>query len=67
MRIFKNPCSETILRNCPKSDLSNAPAVNLAGIWRTKMGRKVPFERSVGLHSRHLRDLSDSFSRQVGE
>ena len=40
MRDFKNPCSEAVLRNCPKSDLSDAPAVNLAGIWRTKWAEK---------------------------
>ena len=27
-------------RNCPKSDLSNAPAVNLAGIRTTKWAEK---------------------------
>src|SRR5215211_8082057 len=31
------------------------------------MGRKVPFRRSVGPCSRHLRDFSDSFSRKLAE
>src|SRR5829696_158371 len=58
----KNPS-----RNCPKSDSSNAPTVDLAAIRRPNGPKGSAFHMPARLRCRHLRAFSDGFSRHFGE
>jgi hypothetical protein len=58
---------QTAVRNCPKSDSSNAPTVDLTAIRRPNGPKGTAFQWPARLRCRHLRAFSDGFSRHLGE